>query len=226
MFIRNSASSRSKNDPRVHRVVHLTYRVGKRDLSYPRPQVDLTTRQVETPEPRAARAGAQAAPAHAMIESRAKRRPGRDLADGHRRDPACSFLWLAPVRYCALCLLAVMPSAANAQPDFFASALADPPAQEVTTEFLISESGGHRAAQRDRLEGSFARGVHKGLYITGAWFKRDLGEDWIKVLNDARVAELFVPYHQSSYIRYYDLTSFSVSLERGQGRRRRAVRHA
>jgi hypothetical protein len=39
------------NDPRVHRVVHLTYRVGKRDLSYPRPQVDLTSREVETPGP-------------------------------------------------------------------------------------------------------------------------------------------------------------------------------
>jgi hypothetical protein len=38
-----------KDDPRVHRVVHLTYRVGKRDLSYPRPQVDLTLREVETP---------------------------------------------------------------------------------------------------------------------------------------------------------------------------------
>jgi hypothetical protein len=38
-----------KDDPRVHRVVHLTFRVGKRDLSYPRPQVDLTTRQVDTP---------------------------------------------------------------------------------------------------------------------------------------------------------------------------------
>jgi hypothetical protein len=40
-----------KDDPRVHRVVHLTYRVGSRDLSYPRPQVDLTTRRVETPPP-------------------------------------------------------------------------------------------------------------------------------------------------------------------------------
>jgi hypothetical protein len=38
-----------KDDPRVHRVVHLTFRVGKRDLSYPRPQVDLTLREVETP---------------------------------------------------------------------------------------------------------------------------------------------------------------------------------
>jgi hypothetical protein len=40
-----------KGDPRVHRVVHLTYRVGKRDLSYPRPEVDLTLRAVETPGP-------------------------------------------------------------------------------------------------------------------------------------------------------------------------------
>jgi hypothetical protein len=45
-------SQYTKNDdPRVHRVVHLTYRVGKRDLSYPRPQVDLTTRHIETPPP-------------------------------------------------------------------------------------------------------------------------------------------------------------------------------
>jgi hypothetical protein len=40
-----------KDDPRVHRVVHLTYRVGTKDLSYPRPLVDLTTRQVTTPAP-------------------------------------------------------------------------------------------------------------------------------------------------------------------------------
>jgi hypothetical protein len=45
------AQFNKKDDPRVHRVVHLTYRVGKRDLSYPRPEVDLTTRQVETPPP-------------------------------------------------------------------------------------------------------------------------------------------------------------------------------
>jgi hypothetical protein len=40
-----------KGDPRVHRVVHLTYRVGTKDLSYPRPMVDLTTREVVTPAP-------------------------------------------------------------------------------------------------------------------------------------------------------------------------------
>jgi len=42
-----------KDDPRINRVVHLTYRIGKRDLSYPRPQVNLTTREVETPAPEA-----------------------------------------------------------------------------------------------------------------------------------------------------------------------------
>jgi len=40
-----------KDDPRFHRVVHLNYRIGKHDLSYPRPQVDLTSRQVEIPAP-------------------------------------------------------------------------------------------------------------------------------------------------------------------------------
>ena len=40
-------------ETRVHRVVHLLYRVDKRDLSAPRPMVDLTTRQVTIPKPEA-----------------------------------------------------------------------------------------------------------------------------------------------------------------------------
>jgi hypothetical protein len=51
---------RVKGEDRLHRVVHLNYRVGTRDLSYPRPQVDMTTRQVTVPPsevtPRAPRA--------------------------------------------------------------------------------------------------------------------------------------------------------------------------
>jgi hypothetical protein len=37
------------NETRVHRVVHLLYRVDKRDLSAPRPVVDLTTQQMIIP---------------------------------------------------------------------------------------------------------------------------------------------------------------------------------
>ncbi len=45
---------RVKNDERLHRVVHLNYRLGKRDLSYPRPQVDMTIREVTVPASEAA----------------------------------------------------------------------------------------------------------------------------------------------------------------------------
>jgi len=51
-----------KGDPRVHRVVHLTYRVGTKDLSYPRPMVDLTTREVVTPAPEEAPRSRRAKP--------------------------------------------------------------------------------------------------------------------------------------------------------------------
>ncbi len=39
----------TRSDPRVHRVVQLSFRVGTKDLSYPRPAIDLTTREVTTP---------------------------------------------------------------------------------------------------------------------------------------------------------------------------------
>ena len=77
---------------------------------------------------------------------------------------------------------------------------------------------------RGRPGRSTTRGTaYKGLYITGAWFKRNLTEDWIKVLNDARwCAELFVPYHQSEYTRFFDMTGFSFPMAevKGRGRRR------
>ncbi len=40
-----------KGEDRVHRIVLILYRVDKRDLSSPRPMVDLTTRKVTIPKP-------------------------------------------------------------------------------------------------------------------------------------------------------------------------------
>lgn len=57
----------------------------------------------------------------------------------------------------------------------------------------------------------YAHGIGKGLYITGAWFKKDVGAPWMRVLWDARVADIFVPYHKGSP-RFYDLTQFSFGL--------------
>jgi hypothetical protein len=118
-----------------------------------------------------------------------------------------------PLRAWALAVLLVLQAGSPAFAQrFFQRRLPDPPSQEVTAEFLFSESGGQDPRKGTAWKVHYARGLHRGLYITGAWFKRDLGEDWIKILNDARIAELFVPYHRSSYIRYYDLTSFSFPL--------------
>src|SRR5262249_9440139 len=112
----------------------------------------------------------------------------------------------------ALGTLVTSPGAVWGQRFFRQRELVDPPSQEVTAEFLVSESGGVEPRRGTAWKVHYARGLHKGLYITGAWFKRDLAEDWIKILNDARVSELFVPYHQHSYVRFYDLTGFSFPL--------------
>lgn len=44
-----------------------------------------------------------------------------------------------------------------------------------------------------------------GLVITGLWFRPTLNGNWIKVMYDGRLAELFVPYHPGSP-RYHDIT--------------------
>ena len=96
---------------------------------------------------------------------------------------------------------------------FFRQTLPDPPAQEVTAEFLFSESGGQDPRKGTAWKVQYARGLHKGLYITGAWFKRDLGEDWIKILNDARDRRAVRPLPPGGlHSAYYDLTSFSFPL--------------
>jgi primary-amine oxidase len=44
-----------------------------------------------------------------------------------------------------------------------------------------------------------------GLYIKSAWFKRGPQYDWLQVLGDARVSEIFVPYHRGSP-RFWDVS--------------------
>src|SRR4051812_15007395 len=44
-----------------------------------------------------------------------------------------------------------------------------------------------------------------GLYIQDAWFKRGPKDAWLQVLGDARLAEMFVPYHSGSP-RFWDIS--------------------
>jgi primary-amine oxidase len=79
------------------------------------------------------------------------------------------------------------------------------PPNEVVQEFPAGAS--MQTAWRVR----FGHATGKGLFITGAWFKRGPTQPWMQVLYDARVADLFVPYHSGSP-RYYDLSSFNFDL--------------
>ena len=105
-----------------------------------------------------------------------------------------------------LACLGLTPSSAPGQ------FLADPPSRETTIEFLVGNAGGTSDRTGTAWKVQYARGMHKGFYITGAWFKRDLNEPWMQVLHDARIAELFVPYHETTNIRFLDLTGFSFPL--------------
>src|SRR5262245_58142920 len=42
-----------------------------------------------------------------------------------------------------------------------------------------------------------------GLVITGAWFKPDPMDGWMKVIGNIRLSEIFVPYNNST--RIYDI---------------------
>jgi primary-amine oxidase len=44
-----------------------------------------------------------------------------------------------------------------------------------------------------------------GLYIKDAWFKRGPNDPWMQILGDARISEIFVPYHRGSP-RFWDVS--------------------
>lgn len=44
-----------------------------------------------------------------------------------------------------------------------------------------------------------------GLFITGAWFKKSPKDDWMQVVGDVRLGEMFVPYNSGSP-RFWDVS--------------------
>jgi hypothetical protein len=64
----------------------------------------------------------------------------------------------------------------------------------------------------------WGEGTSKGLYLTGAWFKRNPKDDWIKVLGDTRASDIFVPYHGANVpgfenTRFWDLSTAEYQFE-------------
>jgi primary-amine oxidase len=78
----------------------------------------------------------------------------------------------------------------------------------ITQEF---PAGGPGGMFKPAWMVSFGFATAKGLYITGAWFRKKPTDPWMQVIYDARLSDIFVPYHSGSP-RYYDLSTFSFNL--------------
>jgi primary-amine oxidase len=81
-----------------------------------------------------------------------------------------------------------------------------PPAQAKVIEQSFPPNGVMETAWK--VEWDTARGW--GLFIKSAWFKRGPNDEWMQVLGDARVADIFVPY-QPGVPRFWD-TAYNFKL--------------
>ncbi|MCI0685175.1 MAG: hypothetical protein L0Y71_24010 [Gemmataceae bacterium] len=85
-----------------------------------------------------------------------------------------------------------------------AKAKAPPAASETIAQFPTKDA--MRTAWKVRW--TTANGF--GLVVQGAWFKKGPAEPWFQILGDARLSEMFVPYHSGSP-RFWDV-SYNFSL--------------
>jgi primary-amine oxidase len=78
------------------------------------------------------------------------------------------------------------------------------PAQEIVQAFPAND------VTKTAWKVHWSTEAGPGLIIRSAWFKRDAKTSWLQVLGDARVAELFIPYHRGDP-RFWDVEqSFSL----------------
>jgi primary-amine oxidase len=73
------------------------------------------------------------------------------------------------------------------------------PANEVVQEFPSND------VMQTAWKVHWATAKGFGLYLQDAWFKRGPKEPWMQVVGDARLAEMFVPYH-SGTPRFWDVS--------------------
>ncbi|MBC7883670.1 MAG: hypothetical protein H7Y37_20465 [Anaerolineae bacterium] len=105
-----------------------------------------------------------------------------------------------------LVLVAALPGAAQTTTCLPATTQpADAPPDQVVQDF----PAGGKAETGWKI--TYGRAVGKGLYITGAYFRRTPSEPYTQVLYDARLADIFAPYDPGTP-RYYDLTGFNFRL--------------
>jgi Cu2+-containing amine oxidase len=108
-------------------------------------------------------------------------------------------------RFLALAILAVMMGLAG-----FASPPEQPMPVEPTPLNEVIQNFPSNDVMKTAWKVKWATAAGYGLTIDEAWFKRGPKEPWMQVLGDARLAEMFVPYHSGSP-RFWDV-SYNFSL--------------
>jgi primary-amine oxidase len=84
----------------------------------------------------------------------------------------------------------------------------EPPVQTKIVEQCFPPNGVMETAWK--VEWDTVRGF--GLIIKNAWFKKGPAEEWMQVIGDARVADIFVPY-QPGTPRFWDVSyNFKLSV--------------
>src|SRR5262245_28027446 len=79
------------------------------------------------------------------------------------------------------------------------------PTNEIVQEFPSND----QMETAWKVEWGTSRGI--GVYIKNAWFKSGPKERWMQVLGDARLSEIFVPYHRGSP-RFWDVRDYNFPL--------------
>ncbi len=106
-------------------------------------------------------------------------------------------------RHLALvCALVALPAA---------GALADCPPFGPQNSNLLEQSFPPQGPAVTTWRVSYGHEDGKGLFITGADFRRAPAEPFFRVLYDARLSDIFVPYHPGDP-RYLDLSEYTFLL--------------
>jgi primary-amine oxidase len=117
---------------------------------------------------------------------------------------------MLPLRYTtclliggALVLMAVTGDAGNPgqPPQKEPGQIAAP--QKVANEIVQEFPTNGNMETAWKVQYGTARGY--GVFITSAWFKRSPKDRWLQILGDARLSEMFVPYHRGSP-RFWDIS--------------------
>jgi primary-amine oxidase len=86
-------------------------------------------------------------------------------------------------------------------------------AQECSAPYFIEQRfpTDPSLPEETRWRFCWQRVTKNGLVINAAYFRKSPTSPWVQVIYDARVIELFVPYHSGSP-RFLDMSSFNFSL--------------